>query len=67
LVGTSTMVADQLQDMFESHCCDGFVVCPSISPGTYQQFVRTVVPELQRRGVYRSEYSGRTLRENIRC
>jgi len=29
------MVADRLQDMFESRCCDGFVICPSISPGTY--------------------------------
>jgi FMN-dependent oxidoreductase (nitrilotriacetate monooxygenase family) len=66
LVGTPTMVADHLQDMFESECCDGFVVCPSISPGMYQQFVATVVPELQRRGIYRKEYTGRTLRERIR-
>jgi alkanesulfonate monooxygenase SsuD/methylene tetrahydromethanopterin reductase-like flavin-dependent oxidoreductase (luciferase family) len=67
LVGTPSMVADRLQDMFESRCCDGFVVCPSISPGTYMQFVKTVIPELQRRGVYRRDYSGRTLRETIRA
>jgi FMN-dependent oxidoreductase (nitrilotriacetate monooxygenase family) len=66
LVGSATTVADRLQDMFESRCCDGFVICPSITPGTYMQFVKTVVPELQRRGVFRVEYSGRTLRENIR-
>lgn len=65
LVGTPTMIADRMQDMFESECCDGFVVCPSISPGTYQQFVTTVVPELQRRGIYRKEYTGRTLRDRI--
>ena len=35
LIGTPEMVADRLQDMFESRCCDGFVICPSISPGTY--------------------------------
>lgn len=65
LVGTPTMIADRMQDMFESECCDGFVVCPSISPGMYQQFVTTVVPELQRRGIYRKEYTGRTLRDRI--
>jgi alkanesulfonate monooxygenase SsuD/methylene tetrahydromethanopterin reductase-like flavin-dependent oxidoreductase (luciferase family) len=66
LIGPAETVADQLQDMFESHCCDGFVVCPSITPGTYMQFVKSVVPELQRRGIYRTEYSGQTLRETIR-
>ena len=66
LIGTADMVADRLQDMFESHCCDGFVICPSITPGTYVQFVKTVVPELQRRGIYRTEYPGQTLRETIR-
>ncbi len=66
LIGTADMVADRLQDMFESRCCDGFVICPSITPGTYMQFVKTVVPELQRRGIYRTEYPGQTLRETIR-
>ena len=66
LVGSPVTVADRLQDMFESQCCDGFVICPSISPGSYMQFVKSVVPELQRRGVYRTEYSGRFLRDRIR-
>jgi FMN-dependent oxidoreductase (nitrilotriacetate monooxygenase family) len=66
LIGSPQTVADRLQDMFESHCCDGFVICPSITPGTYMQFVKTVVPELQRRGLYRTDYVGTTLRENIR-
>ena len=65
LVGTPAMVADRLQDMFESRCCDGFVICPSITPGSYMQFVRSVVPELQRRGVFRKSYDGATLRENL--
>lgn len=67
LIGTAEMVADRMQDMFESHCCDGFVVCPSITPGTYVQFVKTVVPELQRRGIFRKNYAGKTLRENLRA
>jgi len=66
LVGTPQMVADRLQDMFESRCCDGFVITPSISPGGYEQFVDFVVPLLQQRGLFRTEYTGRTLRENIR-
>jgi FMN-dependent oxidoreductase (nitrilotriacetate monooxygenase family) len=66
LVGSPQTIADQLQDMFESRCCDGFVICPSITPGTYTQFVRMVLPELQRRGLYRTDYMGKTLRQNIR-
>jgi FMN-dependent oxidoreductase (nitrilotriacetate monooxygenase family) len=66
LVGTPAEVADRLQDMFESRCCDGFVVCPSVTPGGYVDFVRGVVPLLQARGVFRTEYAGATLRENIR-
>ena len=66
LVGSPQTIAEQLQDMFESRCCDGFVICPSITPGTYMQFVKMVVPELQRRGLYRTDYMGKTLRQNIR-
>ena len=65
LVGTPTMIADQLQDLFESECCDGFMLCPSLSPSTYVQFVKTVVPELQRRGVFRKDYKYATFRENL--
>jgi len=65
LVGTPKMIADELQDLFESECCDGFMVCPSLSPSSYVQFVKTVVPELQRRGVYRKDYKFATFRENL--
>jgi FMN-dependent oxidoreductase (nitrilotriacetate monooxygenase family) len=67
IIGTATMVADRLQDMFESECCDGFMVCPSLSPGTYMQFVKTVVPELQRRGIFRQDYEHATFRDNLRA
>ena len=66
LIDSPRTIAGQLQDMFESHCCDGFVICPSIAPGTYMQFVKMVIPELQRNGLYRNEYPSNTLRETIR-
>ncbi len=65
LVGTAAMVADTLQEMFEAEVCDGFVLAPTMFPGMFEQFCRSVVPELQRRGLFRREYEGRTLRENI--
>jgi FMN-dependent oxidoreductase (nitrilotriacetate monooxygenase family) len=66
IIGTPERVADHLQDLFEAEACDGFVLSPSLSPTTYTQFVKSVVPELQRRGLYRTEYTGRTFRENLR-
>ncbi len=65
LVGTPVMVADRLQELFEAGVCDGFVVTPTTFPGMFEQFCRGVVPELQRRGLFRTEYAGRTLRENL--
>ena len=65
MVGTATMVADRLQETFEAGVCDGFVLAPTMFPGMFEQFCRSVVPELQRRGVFRTEYAGRTLRENL--
>lgn len=65
IYGTPQSVADQLQDLFDSRACDGFVVSQMVCPTTLEQICRTVVPELQRRGIFRKEYRGRTLRENI--
>ncbi|MDI6029296.1 LLM class flavin-dependent oxidoreductase [Corticibacterium sp. UT-5YL-CI-8] len=66
VIGTPTMIADFLQEHFEAEACDGFIICPSLSPTSYAQFVSGVVPELQRRGIYRKDYTGRTFRENLR-
>ncbi len=66
MIGTAAMIADRLQAMFESGVCDGFVLTPTMFPGMFEQFCRSVVPELQRRGLFRTEYAGRTLRENLR-
>jgi FMN-dependent oxidoreductase (nitrilotriacetate monooxygenase family) len=67
IVGTPEMVADRLQEIFESGVCDGFVLTPSMFPGMFEQFARGVVPELQRRGIFRKDYEGRTLRENLQA
>ncbi len=66
VVGTASMIVDYLQEVFESGVCDGFVLAPTMFPGMFEQFCRSVVPELQRRGLFRTEYTGRTLREIIR-
>jgi hypothetical protein len=54
-----------MQAWLEGGACDGFVLAATHMPGTYEEFVRLVVPELQRRGVFRKEFTGTTLRENL--
>ncbi len=64
-VGTGADVADQMQEWFDADACDGFVLAATHCPGAYEDVVRQVVPELQRRGVFRQRYEGATLRENL--
>jgi FMN-dependent oxidoreductase (nitrilotriacetate monooxygenase family) len=66
LAGTPAMIADELEDWFRDGACDGFILPPTLFPGTFEEFGRMVVPELQRRGLFRTAYRGRTLRENLR-
>ncbi len=63
--GTAKSVADEMQEWFEAEACDGFVLAATHMPGAYEDFCRLVVPELQRRGVFRREFAGTTLRENL--
>lgn len=63
--GSPKDVADQLEEWFTAPACDGFVLAATSMPGTYEDFVRLIVPELQRRGLYQKEYKGTTLRENL--
>ena len=65
VVGTGADVADVLQHWFEQHAADGFNVMPPWLPGGLDDFVATVIPELQRRGLFRSHFTGRTLREHL--
>ena len=64
-VGTAEAVADQMEEWFDSDACDGFVIAATHVPGAYEDVVRLVVPELQRRGVFRDRYTGDTLRDHL--
>ena len=65
VVGTARQVADEMQAWFEQFGADGFNVMPATIPGGLLDFCRSVVPELQRRGLFRENYSGRTLRHHL--
>lgn len=65
VVGDPQQVADELIDWFEAGIVDGYAIMWPYLPGGLEEFVEWVVPELQRRGVYRKEYSSRTLRGHL--
>lgn len=65
MVGTPTTIADQMEEWLQTDGCDGFNVMFPYLPAGLDDFVERVVPELQRRGLFRREYEGRTLRENL--
>lgn len=65
LIGTPEQVVDQLQEWFENEAADGFNVLPPTTPAGLNDFVNLIVPELQRRGLFRTAYEGSTLRENL--
>lgn len=65
IVGSAEQVADTLQDWFENEAADGFNILPPWLPTGLTDFVDLVIPELQRRGLFRTEYEGRTLRQNL--
>jgi alkanesulfonate monooxygenase SsuD/methylene tetrahydromethanopterin reductase-like flavin-dependent oxidoreductase (luciferase family) len=64
-VGIPGQLADQMEAWLHGGACDGFVLAATHIPGAYEDFVRLVVPELQRREMFQTEYVGRTLRENL--
>ena len=64
-VGTAKEVADLFEEHFNAPVCDGFVIGATSVPGTYEDVVRLLVPELQRRRLFQQEYRGKTLRENL--
>ena len=65
LIGTPEQVVNQLQTWFENEAADGFNVLPPSTPAGLNDFVEFIVPELQHRGLFRTEYEGTTLRENL--
>ena len=64
-VGGPKEVADKFEELFTAPGCDAFVISATCVPGTYEDFVTHVVPELQRRGLFQKDYKGKTLRENL--
>src|SRR3954454_7815017 len=64
-VGGPKEIADKMEEWFTERACDGYVIGPTHLPGTFEDFVRLVIPELQRRGIFRTEYSGTTLRDHL--
>jgi len=64
-VGTPAQVADYMEDWFVKEACDGFTLMPPYIPGSHDDFCELVVPELQRRKLFRTEYDGTTLRDHL--
>jgi FMN-dependent oxidoreductase (nitrilotriacetate monooxygenase family) len=65
MVGTAEWIADELQDWLLKDAADGFNVICNYYPGPFDDFTNLVIPELQRRGVFRTEYEGKTLRDSL--
>jgi alkanesulfonate monooxygenase SsuD/methylene tetrahydromethanopterin reductase-like flavin-dependent oxidoreductase (luciferase family) len=65
VVGSAKDVVDLIEEWFSTGAADGFNVLPPFFPNSLDDFVELVVPELQRRGLYRTAYEGTTLRENL--
>jgi FMN-dependent oxidoreductase (nitrilotriacetate monooxygenase family) len=65
MIGTPETIADQMEEWLTSEGCDGFNILFPFLPQGLEDFVDRVVPELQRRGLFRRDYEGRTLRENL--
>ncbi|TPI35833.1 LLM class flavin-dependent oxidoreductase [Mesorhizobium sp. B3-1-6] len=65
VVGTAVDVVDEMESWFEQGAADGFNITPSLLPHGIDDFVDLVLPELRKRGRFRDDYEGRTLRENL--
>jgi N-acetyl-S-(2-succino)cysteine monooxygenase len=65
MVGTATLIADTMEEWFATGAADGFIIQLPYLSGGVESFAHIVIPELQRRGLFRVEYEGATLRENL--
>lgn len=65
MVGAPTTIADTMQEWLDAGACDGFLAVPTHYPTGVEDFTGRVVPELQRRGIFRTEYEDGTLRERL--
>jgi N-acetyl-S-(2-succino)cysteine monooxygenase len=65
ICGTPTGIADTLEEWFTTGAADGYNILPAHFPGAFADFVDHIVPELQRRGLFRRDYEGKTLRDHL--
>ncbi len=65
ITGTPVQIADFMEEWFETRAADGFILMFPTLPASLEDFVRLVLPELRRRGLFREDYEGATLRENL--
>jgi alkanesulfonate monooxygenase len=63
--GSAIEVADQMEEWYRGQGCDGFMIAAPVVPTGLERFIRLVVPELRRRGLFREHHEGRTLRDNL--
>lgn len=64
-IGTPAEIADQIDERVQTGAADGFIIVPHITPAGLDEFAAEVIPELQERGVFRTEYAGTTLRDHL--
>ena len=64
-VGTPKRIADEIDTYIQADACDGFILVPHLTPHGLDEFVDRVVPLLQERGAFRTEYTGETLRDHL--
>ena len=64
-VGTPERIADEIDRYVQADACDGFILVPHLTPHGLDEFVDRVVPLLQERGAFRTEYAGETLRQHL--
>jgi alkanesulfonate monooxygenase SsuD/methylene tetrahydromethanopterin reductase-like flavin-dependent oxidoreductase (luciferase family) len=65
IVGTPEQIADSIEQWFLSGAVAGFNIMPDTYPSGFEAFVDHVVPDLRRRGIFRNEYTGKTLRDHF--
>ena len=65
VIGTPETIADEMQHWMEQGAADGFNICPPVLPVALDDFAELVIPELQRRGLFRTAYEATTLRGNL--
>jgi alkanesulfonate monooxygenase SsuD/methylene tetrahydromethanopterin reductase-like flavin-dependent oxidoreductase (luciferase family) len=64
-VGSARTIAEKMARFVDEHVCDGFILVPHVTPGGLDRFADEVVPLLQERGAFRTEYEGTTLRDHL--